>query len=203
MTSVNDLLRDGDPWRRERALDDGARARLRAAVVARVERAGLEPRRRVARLALVAAVAVLGIGAAGTWAWRAASPVAYAAVRFEVRLAEVAPGVGLREAPVGTEPRVVYLHDGVVVTNDDIVAATVVAAPPGDRFVVALRLSPGGSERLRVATRGHIGRPVALVLDGLVLMAPTVRSEIADVGLLTGDFDRAAADRLARGLLAR
>lgn len=203
MTAVNELLREGDPLRHEGALDDRARERMRAAVVARVARAGVEPRRRVARLALAAAVAVFGVGVAGTWLWRAASPVAYAAVRFEVRLAEAAPGPGLREAAVGTEPRVVYLHDGAIVTNDDILAATVVATPSADRFAVALQLSPAGGERLRVATRDHVGRPVALVLDGLVLMAPTVRSEIADVGLLTGDFDRVAADRIARGLLAR
>lgn len=203
MTYVHDWLREGDPVRHEPGLDDAVRSRLRASVLARGGRAPVAPRRRAAQQALAALVVMLGVGGAGAWLWRAANPVVHAAVRFEVRLAEVGPGVGLREAAVGTEPRVVYLHDEVVVTNDDIVAADVVAAPAGDRFAVAVRLSPVGSDRLRAATRRHMGRPVALLLDGLVLMAPTVRSEIGDVGLLTGDFDRPAAERIARGLTAR
>lgn len=202
MTTVNEWLRRGDPVPREPLPDGAVRDRLRARVLASAGSAR-GPRRGVARLVLAAAVVVLGVAGAGAWLWRAAGPVAHAAVRFEVRLAEEAPGPGLREAAVGIQPRVVYLHDDVVVTNDDVTAATVVPTVAADRFAVAVRLSPPGSARLRAATRGHVGRPVALVLDGLVLMAPTVRSEIGEVGLLTGDFDRAAAERVARGVTAR
>lgn len=205
MNHVKALLATGDPWARETPPDDTLRARLRATVLdthhVRVNAPGRRSALRVA-LATAATIVLAGV-VSGTRFWNAFDAPALAAVRFEVRLAEDTPAPGLREAPVGTEPRLVYLHDRVVVSNDDIVAANVIPGRDADRYGIEIRLSANGSERMRAATRGHIGRPMALLVDGLVATAPTVRSEIGDVGLLSGDYSREDAERLVRGIMLR
>jgi len=72
-----------------------------------------------------------------------------------------------------------------------------------DRYDVEIQLSADGAARLREATRQHVGRPVALVIDGIVAMAPTVRSEIGELGRLTGNYSREEAERLVRGMTPR
>ena len=45
-----------------------------------------------------------------------------------------------------------------------------------------------------------IVRPVALLIDGYVVVAPTVRSEVGDAARLSGDYTRAEAERIVRGV---
>lgn len=205
MNRVKDLLVAGDPWVRDPPPDDARTARLRVTVLEARDLQATGPRRRASiRLALATAAVVMVVGvASGTRFWSVVDGPALAAVRFEVRLAEDTAAPGLREAPVGTEPRVVYLHDRVVVSNDDIAAASVVLGRDGERYGIEIRLSANGSETMRAATRTHLGRPIALLIDGLVAAAPIVRSEIGDVGLLSGHYDKRDAERLVRGIMLR
>jgi hypothetical protein len=141
------------------------------------------------------------------WAGRAQlalpgfTPVA-AQVRFDVRLAEQQPAPGLVVAEVANEGRFVYLHPESVVRNDDIIA-TWVADDGTPVLGVGVRLRPEGGERLRRATTGHVGRPLAILIDGAVVMAPVVRSPIGDEALVTGRFTREEAERIAEGLRSR
>ena len=205
MNQLKDLLATGDPCARESLPEDAIRARLRAAVLSasrgRVHSPG---RRSVMRVAMAAAATVALAGAvSATRLWRAVDAPAYAAVRFEVKLAEDVPAPGLREAPVGTQPKVVYLHEETVVSNADIVACGVVPGVNAGHYDVEIRLSADGAARLREATRQHVGRPVAIVIDGLVAMAPIVRSEVGELGRITGNYSRSEADRLVRGMTPR
>ena len=202
MSRVQELLRQNDPLARESGPTSSARARVREVVVRAGQGAPVlsRPRRWILRdgLALAGLVVAVGLGGA---LWRAVTPPAFAAMRFEVRLAEEGPAPGLREASVGLQPRLVYVHDEAILTNADIAGALVVAGASPEQFGVEIRLSERGSASMRAATRNHIGRPVALMLDGFVVVAPTVRSEIGDVGVLTGDYSRSEAERIVRGIL--
>lgn len=202
MSRVQELLRQNDPLARESGPTSSARARVREIVVRAGQGAPVlsRPRRWILRdgLALAGLVVAVGLGGA---VWRAVTPPAFAAMRFEVRLAEEGPAPGLREASVGLQPRLVYVHDEAILTNADIAGALVVAGASPEQFGVEIRLSERGSASMRAATRNHIGRPVALMLDGFVVVAPTVRSEIAGVGVLTGDYSRSEAERIVRGIL--
>jgi len=53
---------------------------------------------------------------------------------------------------------------------------------------------------MQAATAGHIGRPVAILIDGRVVLAPTLRAIIADSAVITGSYTREEAERLAEGL---
>ena len=123
-------------------------------------------------MAALATVALMVIAASflGSRVWSVlVGDLQGAAVRFEVRLAEDSPGSGLREAKVGSD-RSVYLHDDVVVTNGDIAVARVVPGPAPSDYSVGIEFKPSGAEKMRAATGNHIGKLLAILLDGQVVV---------------------------------
>jgi preprotein translocase subunit SecD len=46
----------------------------------------------------------------------------------------------------------------------------------------------------------HLGRPVAILIDGEVVSVPTVKSPIGAAAVISGDFTRADAERIAQGM---
>lgn len=151
------------------------------------------------RLAAVLAVVVAGVVALGYQMWVHGTPPVLAAVRFEVRLAEDRPIPGLVVAQVADSGRVIYLHPEIVVSNDDIAQSWVLQDDP-TRFGVSVQFLPSGTERMRQATASHVGRPVAILIDGAVVIAPVVRSPIGDSAVISGNFTRAEAERIAEGI---
>jgi preprotein translocase subunit SecD len=123
-----------------------------------------------------------------------------AAIRFEVRLAEDKPAPGLREAKVSGSHQPVYLHDEVIVTNGDIAGARVVQAGGPSQYAISIEFNAAGAEKMRAATGNHIGKLMAILLDGQVIMAPVVRTPIGASAEITGNFTRAKAERIVRGI---
>jgi preprotein translocase subunit SecD len=131
------------------------------------------------------------------------SATVYAAVRFEVRLAEDHPGAGLREAKLAGSDRVIYLHEEIVVTNSDIASSAVVPGSSPSRFNIGIHLTEAGAEKIRQAAANHLGKPLALLIDGEVVMAPVIRGAIGQSALITGDYSRAEAERIVNGIGVR
>lgn len=206
MNNLTQLLQDADPLRHEASHLDAERARVRSAIqsvrLAAATPAGrfaltrVAPRVAVPMVALIMACVVAGYAFGVRWI----APIA-AQVRFEVRLAEERPAPGLVVAQVSDTGRVIYLHPETVVSNEDVASATALDGPAG--FTVEVRLLPSGADRLRQATGGHVGRPVAIALDGRVVMAPTVRSPIGDSAVITGQLTETEARRIADGVSQR
>jgi preprotein translocase subunit SecD len=144
----------------------------------------------------------MGMTAAGYQIWMHGTTTVLAAVRFEVRLAEDVPIPGLVVARLADSGRVIYLHPEIVVSNDDIAQSWVSEDGP-NQFLIAVQLLPSGAERMRHATTAHVGRPVAFVIDGSVVMAPVVRAPIGDAAVISGDYTRAEAERIADGMRLR
>jgi SecDF, P1 head subdomain len=203
MSSLRRLLQDADPLRHEPPRVDAARERIRLSILQHV--AVDRPTRYVgARLTLAAAVAMVAIGitAAAYQIWMHGSTPVLAAVRFEVRLAEDQPIPGLVVARRGDSGGVIYLHPEIVVSNDDIAQSWVSEDGPS-QFRIAVQLLPSGAERMRQATANHVGRPVAILIDGSVVMAPVVRAPIGDSAVISGKYTRAEAERIADGMRLR
>jgi hypothetical protein len=120
--------------------------------------------------------------------------------RFEVRLAETAPAGGLTEVLVPGSGQRIYLHQNAVVTNGDVTAARVTQAADGSGFNVGIEFTQAGSEKMGAATKAHIGKPVAILVDGRVISAPLLRSVITDSAVITGSFTREEAERIAAGV---
>lgn len=127
---------------------------------------------------------------------------ARAQTKLEVRLAEEQPVSGLVEAAVSHSDRHVYLQPSAVITNEDVSAARVVPAG-GAAFNVAISFTPQGTEKMMNATQAHIGRPLAILVNGTVVAAPTLRGTIGQDATITGDWTRQQADEIAAGLTGR
>jgi hypothetical protein len=205
MKPVSDLLRDADPLDDDARRLDEARERIRrtvvaAASVAQSRPARPAPPRRIVlgtAAALVAALTVIGLAVA-----LGDRGILQAAVRFEVRLAEKQPAPGLTVARVAGSRDFVYLHPAIIVTNEDIAFSGVIQDGP-DRFGVSVELLEAGAERLRTATSAHVGRPIAILIDGEVVTTPTVRSPVSGSAAISGDYTRAEAERIADGIAGR
>ncbi|HEV8393757.1 MAG TPA: TonB family protein [Vicinamibacterales bacterium] len=161
------------------------------------------------RLRLVSALAVLLVVLGSTAASvLSALPLELPALglqgstSLEVRLAELQPATGLVEAVVQGSNQKVYLRPGAVVTGADVTSARVIDAGAG-RYSVGVAFSAAGSNRLAESTKIHLGRPVAILLNGRVIAAPVVRSMIRDSAVISGDFTRDEADRIVAGFGVR
>ena len=203
MDHVGDSLRQADPLRHEQKLSDADRARILRTAVAAASRASVVSSRGLrAPIVLLATIAVLVLGfvVAGSRTWPQGAATVQAAVRFEVRLAEDRPAAGLREARVAGSGRTIYLHEEIVVTNADIERSAVVPAGSPSRFDIDVEFSSTGSDKMRHATAGHVGRPIAILIDGDVVMAPVLRDPIGASALISGDYTRAEAERIVNGI---
>jgi len=118
---------------------------------------------------------------------------------FAIHLMARGPGPAVVEAASADGGEPVPILPERYVSNADVESARVERVD--NRCQVSIRLTPEGTARLARLTRDHIGDQLALVLDGQVVMTPTIRSEITQGPvLLTGDFSDARCSEIARGL---
>ena len=143
------------------------------------------------------------LGAVSQQYWALGSGALQAAVRFEVRLADTQPGPGLREAQIEGSAKVIYVYDESIVTNDDVAESRVVAGDAPSTFGVEVQLTAIGARKMREATEPHVGKPVAVLIDGRVVMAPVVRAPIGGLALISGRFTQAEAERIVNGIGVR
>ncbi len=79
--------------------------------------------------------------------------------------------------------------------------ASVQFDPNTNRPVISLSFNDEGKELFAKITKAEIGKPVAIVLDGKILSAPTVQEEITDgKAVISGGFTLPEAKELARSL---
>jgi hypothetical protein len=202
MMNIGELLRDADPLQYEPAVSSRQRDLQRQTVLAAASSTHVDPRARSRAALLVAAMTVIVVSLIGARVWSPFSPDVQAAVRFEVRLAEVKPAPGLREAKVEDSGRFIYLHQEVVVSNDDIAEARIVSIS-ASQYNVSVTLNKTGADKMQAATSGHIGRLLAILLDGQVVMAPVIRSPIEGSAVITGNLTKAQAERIVNGITTR
>jgi hypothetical protein len=205
MKTIRDLLRDADPLRHEPQLLPHERERVRQVVLAAASDIPASRSLRTS-LALVvsATLIVIGIVAVGSRMWSpAGGALQAAAVRFEVRLAEPAPAAGLEEVRISGSDHVVYLHQEVVVSNVDVAQSRIVRGQGPSQFGISVEFNAAGAQKMREATARHIGRPLAIIIDGEVVAVPVVRSPISASAVISGDFTQAEAERIVNGIGVR
>jgi len=204
MKTITELLRDADPLPHESMTSSEQRDYRRKAVLAAAsrarDRAEAEPRSRVTLLVTLGFVMIVVLFL-GERKWSPLFSDVYAAtVRFEVKLAEEKPAAGLREAKISGTDRSVYLHAEAIVTNSDISRAYMIQVDHSSQYSVGVEFNPSGTEKIGAATATHIGKPVAILLDGQVVMAPMVRAQIGESAVITGDFSRTEAEKIVKGI---
>lgn len=206
MKTIRELLRDGDPLRHEPTSPSGQRDLHRQAVLAAASGtrapAGAGPRSRIAVFA-TAVLMVIAASLLGAFVWSLFNSDLQAAIRFEVRLAEDRPGPGLHEAKVSGSRRSVYLHDEVIVTNSDIAGARVFQGKDPSNYGISIEFNASGAKKMRAATANHIGKPVAILFDGQVVMDPILHSPIEASAEITGKFTKTEAETIVRRIEIR
>jgi hypothetical protein len=202
MKTTRELLQDADPLQHEPQEPSQERAQVRQAVMSAGNHVTTPDSTlsRSRRPILVAILAVIATAVVGSYLWPHGTVDLRAAVRFEVRLAEDHPAAGLQAARVVGADRTVYLHPEAIVTNSDIAKARVVPGNSPSHFGVGIEFNAAGAEKMRTATAGHLGKPVAILIDGGVVMAPTLRSPISALAEIDGDLTRAEAERIVNGI---
>ena len=115
--------------------------------------------------------------------------------QLEIRLAEPSYGDGLTPATIQGSDARVYMHGDVLATHADVRRASAVEA--NGRTAVHVEFNPGAAERLVNATQGHVGKPLAFLLDGRVIAAPVLRAAVNPAGVIVVAFTRAEAESIA------
>lgn len=98
-----------------------------------------------------------------------------------------------------------YVLGPVISDEGDVEEATAHEGQPASMgWSVDMQLSPGGSDALAAATTTAVGSRIAIVVDGVVVSAPTVAAPITSGAVVVdGGLSKAEAERLASGLGAR
>ncbi len=65
------------------------------------------------------------------------------------------------------------------------------------QWQISFETTSDGADKFLAYTSSHIGQPMAIVLDGLVLSAPTIQGQISTQGQITGQFSKDEAESLA------
>ena len=116
---------------------------------------------------------------------------------FELRIAETEPRDGLVEAIVKQSGETIWLHESAVATSRDVRTAKATRSSDGLLYEVAVTFTKHGASRLAEATAKNIKERIALIVDGRVLMAPTILSPFSSVAQLAGNFTKDDAEQLA------
>jgi hypothetical protein len=202
MKAIRDLLQEADPLRVESEPSAADRSFRRQTIVTAAATAALPATESRSRIPVYLSVMLIIIVAfaVGSRLWSPSISKVQAAVRFEVRLAEQNPAPGLKKVKV-TGWGSLFLHDEVIVTNSDIAQANVI--PHGSQFWVGITLTPAGAKKMHAATESHIGKLMAILIDGEVVSAPRVMQPLDESPVINGDITKEEAEKIVAGIIIR
>ncbi len=84
-----------------------------------------------------------------------------------------------------------------VMTGAGLQTAVAQVDPLGTEWVVNFTLNSNGAAIFGPFTASHVGQPLAIVLDGVVISAPVIRDALTDGGTISGSFTQDEAQSLA------
>ena len=110
-----------------------------------------------------------------------------------VETAQAAVASGLRdpvEAPYATQIFQTAM-------TGDVLREALATQDQLGQWQISFLLSDTGNDQFYEYTSANIGRPMAIVLDGIVLSAPEIQAAIRDQGVINGSFTQQEAQSLA------
>ncbi len=103
--------------------------------------------------------------------------------------------VGRLRNPLTNEPfKTVMTGAGLARASAQFGATNQAGLP---EWFIQFEVKPEFVETFATFTGASIGQPMAIVLDGEVLSAPTIQAQLSDGGIITGNFNEESATRLA------
>ena len=108
------------------------------------------------------------------------------------------PSTHASEAQAGFKDQVLWLEAETPITGKMVASARPFLDGPGRRPTVAFQLTPAGAARFAALTKANVGRRIAILVDGRVVAAPRIQTEMVDgQGAISRDFSRRDASVLA------
>lgn len=118
-----------------------------------------------------------------------------APVKVEFRLAEEEAAEGLTEAVAPSSNRKIYLHKTAVATNADLASARV-TEDSQQNPAIAITFTKDGAKKMQEVTEKHVGKPLAILVNGKVVSAPTIRSAVSGEAQIVGLFTTEEVEKI-------
>lgn len=91
-----------------------------------------------------------------------------------------------------------WVEPGVVISTPDVDKVHVNLEMDLEHYAVTIYFTPQASQRLHEATTNHLGRQVAILLNGFVVIAPRIQSPIGPSAMISGRYSKDEAVHLAQ-----
>jgi preprotein translocase subunit SecD len=118
---------------------------------------------------------------------------------LEFRIAEDEPAADLTEMVFGPTGETFYLHNEILVKQQDVESAGVVNQQK--RPAIELILTSEGAKKFERLTAQNIGKRCGMILNGKLLSAPIIRDTISGGhAIISGIFTESEAEDIAKGL---
>ncbi|MDX8349604.1 hypothetical protein SLH49_16590 [Cognatiyoonia sp. IB215446] len=102
---------------------------------------------------------------------------------------ETVAGTGQTLLPAQNDPELFYLVERRPVVRGEDLADVRLTFDRNDRPAIAFQFAPPAASRFADYTQANIGTAFAIVLDGVVLSAPVIRTQISGgQGIIVGNF---------------
>ncbi len=125
--------------------------------------------------------------------------LAAADVKLAFHLAEQKPTKnGIEVTLPGTNQKI-YLHPKAELTEKDVARARVTTTNQGFPAILVTFTKEGGAKMAKL-TEANQGKMLAVLVNGKVISAPTIRSKISEQAMITGQFTKAEAEKIAEGI---
>ena len=91
-----------------------------------------------------------------------------------------------------------YVQKKVLLDQTDLKSASVITNQPAGKPRIQITLTDAGAKRFAKVTHQNIGKRLAIIIDGRLYSAPTIKTEIRDgKAQITGNFSEQEANDLA------
>lgn len=123
-----------------------------------------------------------------------------AKVKVEFRRAETKAAEGLIEATVPNQKDKIYLHKTNDLTEADIAKAHFKKDRQTSQPTIDIDFTKDGADKMFKMTSAHLGKPLAILVDGKVICAAIVHVTISERASITGNFTRKEAERIVKAI---
>jgi len=120
-------------------------------------------------------------------------------VTIEFRRAESSPAKGLLEATIVGSDEKVYLYPMAELTNKDVAKARIGLSESKEPELL-LTFTQEGAKKMGKLTEEHKGKPLAILINGKVVVAPVLRSKITEYASVRGKFTEAEVHGWAQAI---
>ena len=118
---------------------------------------------------------------------------------FQLRPVQESYDTDLQIMTINNSEKKFFIHDSVLLDNNDIASASVVEFEC--RSVVEVNLTKSGGEKFYDITQKYIGRRLGMIVNEKLIAAPMVRAKITKgVLIIDGHFSQKEAQKIAQGI---